>query len=328
MINNNILLLGTGGNVTNGIYRIIKDLKEYSVPLVVSCIDSIPVYKGDRFIKSPFANDPDFFNWLEEVLLKFNIDLVLTGVEEILFEISMNEKFQKNHLETKFIVEDKSNIEIFQSKLKTCQWLENLGIDYPRYYSPEVHGEIRRGIFNDVQRLLVKPIHGKSSSGINKFLRDEFIFEDMKSDQIVQEYIGSEDGEITVGCFFHEEIVYQCQLKRKLINGHTSHVELIEDPQITEYCERIIRSLRPQYPVNIQLRLRENGDPVCFEINCRLSGSAPFRHLLGFRDVEALLLANNGISIEKCFTEIAPIGTKGVRVLREEVYIENDIITL
>ncbi|MDB4607455.1 ATP-grasp domain-containing protein [bacterium] len=303
-------------------------MKEFSAPVVVSCIDCIPVYDGDKFVLSPFATDPQFFTWLEEVLEKFNIDLVLTGVEEILFEISMNETFRNKHLKTKFIVEEKSKIEIFQSKLKTCQWLESLGVNHPKYYSPVIHGEIRRDIFKDIQRLLVKPIHGKSSSGIERFRKEDFIFDDVKNDQIVQEYIGSKDSEITVGCFFHNDNVYQCQLKRKLINGHTSHVELIEDSKITEYCEKIIRSLRPEHPVNIQLRLRENGDPVCFEINCRVSGSAPFRHLLGFRDVEALILKINGINIDKCFIGIAPVGTKGIRVLREEVYIENKVMTL
>ena len=324
----NILLLGSGGNVTNGIYRIIKKLNDPNDKIFVSCVDIISVYSGDIFLQSPYAKDPEFFIWLDEVIIKNKIELVLTGVEEILYQISSNENFIRRHPSTTFIVEEKRNIDIFQSKLETCQWLEKAGLEFPKYYAPSIHNEIGLEIFDGVKKILVKPIHGKSSIGITEYFSGEINLASIEDNQIAQEYVGNEDNEVTVGCFYYNNNVYQCQLKRKLIHGHTSHVELIDDSKITDYCDKIIRLLEPNYPVNIQLRLRENGDPVCFEINSRISGSAPFRHLLGFRDVEALLLLSKGQSIDSCFSSIAPIGTKGARVLREEVYLEDNILRL
>ena len=322
---NKILLLGAGGNVTNGIYRIVRGLKKFNYNIFVSCVHTIPVYCGDKFIQSPFAKDLNFFSWLDEVIRDNEIDLVITGVEEIILEIALNKEFIEQHPKTEFLIEDISNLDVFQSKLKTCQWLEGLGLDFPIYYSPLVHNSKRRDVLQNSKKLLVKPIHGKSSDGITKFLYEDFNFERLHVDQIVQEYIGSSDNEITVGCFYHADEVYQCQLRRQLNNGHTVRIELIEDTKISDYCEKIIRSLKPKYPVNIQLRLRENGDPVCFEVNCRISGSAPFRHLLGFRDVEAMLLKMNGQDISNCFNSVSPIGTKGSRVLREEIYFQGNI---
>ena len=42
-------------------------------------------------------------------------------------------------------------------------------------------------------------------------------------------------------------------------------------------------------PLNIQLRLSEDGVPVPFELNVRFSGTTPMRARFGFCDVEAML---------------------------------------
>ena len=53
----NVLLLGAGGNVTNGIYRILKDDKYRNRRVFVSCVKNIPVMQEDYFMLSPYAND-------------------------------------------------------------------------------------------------------------------------------------------------------------------------------------------------------------------------------------------------------------------------------
>jgi carbamoyl-phosphate synthase large subunit len=57
--------------------------------------------------------------------------------------------------------------------------------------------------------------------------------------------------------------------------------------KIRDYCYTICKKFDSSGPLNIQLRLDERDNPVCFEINLRFSGTTPIRAEFGFNDVHA-----------------------------------------
>lgn len=321
----NVLLLGAGGNVTNGIYRILKDNKYRGNRVFVSCVKHVPVKQEDFFLLSPYANDKSFCLWLSGIINMYSIDIVVSGVEEIINEVAKNRDFFKSQ-NVDFAFESNEKIQIFQSKLATSKWLRDNKIRYPKFFSSEDNSRFDVEFFFGIDRLILKPNSGKSSQGIRIFDYSDFDKVCVPEGYIVQEYIGDESEEITVGCLLHNNKVYQCQLRRELLNGHTMKVELICNSLVTEYCEKIVRLINPKYPINIQLRIDKDGLPVCFEINLRVSGSAPFRHLLNFRDVEAMFYVNDSASLDDYFVDMFPVGTIGQRFYREEVDFKGQLI--
>ena len=77
-------------------------------------------------------------------------------------------------------------------------------------------------------------------------------------------------------------------------------------------------AFRPQGPLNIQMRLDKTGEPVCFELNVRFSGTTAIRANFGFCDVEAMIREYVlEESVESCF-----------RIILGEVYRYDEELSL
>ncbi len=79
----NVLILGVGGNVSQGILTAIKS-SELNCHIVGACIseESLGLYYCDTAYVSPYANDPKFVDWVIDVCNKEKIDIVFSGDEE------------------------------------------------------------------------------------------------------------------------------------------------------------------------------------------------------------------------------------------------------
>ena len=79
----NVLVLGVGGNVSQGILTAIKS-SNLNCHIAGACIseESLGLYYCDSAFISPYANDPKFVEWVADVCNNENIDIVFSGVEE------------------------------------------------------------------------------------------------------------------------------------------------------------------------------------------------------------------------------------------------------
>jgi carbamoyl-phosphate synthase large subunit len=107
-------------------------------------------------------------------------------------------------------------------------------------------------------------------------------------DYVIQEYLAEDTGEFSISTFTDKGGKTRgcIVLKRKLMAGTTVTAEIVTIPELTQAALAITRELQPVGPCNMQMRLRD-GEPVCFEINLRYSGTTPIRARFGFNDVEA-----------------------------------------
>lgn len=289
----NVLVLGIGGNTGLGI---IKALKKSNLPIRLfgACIDdgNVGHLIVNDFYISPYANSPSFIGWLINLCQDKEIDIVFSGVEEILTTIAINHKLIQKLNKTVFMVSSFEFLEIAQDKFKTVEWLKNNGFNFPRYCKTISIDELDSFLLNYSPPYILKPIRGKSSNGV-EIIHD---FGGLKSyigneNYILEEYIGSDEEEYTVGCyvgrngFVFEPII----MRRKLHNGNTIFAEIIFDQQIKTYCMNICKKFGSKGPLNIQLRLDNDKNPVCFEINLRYSGTTPIRAEFGFNDVAAAI---------------------------------------
>jgi carbamoyl-phosphate synthase large subunit len=140
--------------------------------------------------------------------------------------------------------------------------------------------------------IVAKPRQGKGSTGVFLVHNEQELKKavDLRG-YVLQEYIGTEEDEYTVGCYCDKngKLVDMIIMKRELQQGSTRTAKVINNDRIREEIAKICRQFRPIGPLNVQMRIDKEGRPVCFELNVRFSGTTPMRAKFGFRDVEAMI---------------------------------------
>lgn len=316
------MVLGVGGNVGQGILKALSQ-SELDLRVIGACIHplSFGLYTSDRGYLSPPASDPGFLDWLINICIKEGVGAVLSGVEPVLDVLAPNAELIRKKSGAICIVSNPDVLEIAKDKLLTCQWLERSGCNYPAYASTQDGEAVRRLKDAFGFPLLAKPRLGKGSQGI-QMIEDDSQFEWLSTQKgyIIQEYLGSEDTEYTVGCFCDSQgnLKGSMAMRRELLQGTTSRAIAGDFPNIRAEAEKIVKLIRPSGPCNIQLR-EHAGKPVCFEINMRFSGTTPIRTKLGFKEVDAAL--RNFVLNEDI--DVLPPVTKGIAVRYwNELYID------
>jgi carbamoyl-phosphate synthase large subunit len=282
-----ILVLGVGGNVSIGILKAIKN-SDINAYILGACVQKYAAgfYFCDEALICPYANHESFLPWVKKVVEDNDINIVLTGVEEINNVLS-NVDISSN--KCLFLVPEKHYLDIFGDKLKTIDWLKNNDIDHPKtidLYNDFSFDEIKNSLSLP---FIIKPKIGKGSANIFVINNEEqFLKIDNKNIYVAQQLIGDSDSEYTCGVykskFGYTEIII---MRRLLRNGSTIMAEVVENKEIYDYCRKISEACDTTVPFNIQLRLcNKTKKPFCFEVNMRLSGTTAIRHGFGFKDCQ------------------------------------------
>ncbi len=306
----NVLVLGAGGNVSQGI---IKALRRTNIDmrLVGACVsaNSAGLYMCDEAYLSPYAHEDNFIDWLIEICNEHQTDIIFTGVEENIRRIARDIKYFKEGTRTVFISSSYEQLLIGQDKFLTVQWLEENGCNYPGYCKLGIQSETAELVERLGFPLIAKPRNGKSSQGIYLINNQQELDKISAFDNyVLQEYIGSDDSEYTVGCYCSRsgKLMDIIIMHRILKNGTTVWAEVIENEKIYKEAEKICEAYKPRGPLNIQMRLNGRGEPVCFELNVRFSGTTAMRANFGYCDVEAMVreyVFNE--SIDGCFRVVS-----------------------
>ena len=289
----NVLVLGVGGNVSQGIIKAIN-YSNIECNIIGACIssESIGLYFCNKAYISPYANSNEFIPWLIDVCNKESIDIILTGVEENIIAMAFNKDIIKNNTKAKFISSTYEKLMIGQDKLLTSKWLEENDCNYPQYCESKNKDKAMQ-IANELGfPLIAKPRKGKGSFGLKKIENlDDLLKVTKLDDYLIQEYIGDDMSEYTVGCYCDKYGILQKSIimHRILHNGTTYRANVVNNDIIKHEVENICSKFKPIGPLNIQLRLDRLGRPVCFELNVRFSGTTPMRAHFGYNDVEAMI---------------------------------------
>lgn len=318
----NVLVLGVGGNVSQGI---LKALSLSSVPcrVIGACVSSLALglYTVDKAYVSPMADSAQFIDWVIEICNKENIQAIFSGVEPVLYALAQSAERIEEQTSAICVVSNSNQLKIGGDKLLTCQWLEQKGLNFPRYAVAEDGNALCKLLDECGYPLIAKPRFGRGGKGlidVRKYSDLQYV--STLQDYIVQEYLGDEKSEYTVGCFSDRQgdVRGTIAMRRDLLEGTTYRAEVVNLPELRSESEKIATNLRPFGPCNMQFRIPE-GRPVCFEINIRFSGTTPMRARFGFNDVEATLRHY----ILKENIENLPLVTEGVALRYwNEMYID------
>jgi len=277
----NVLILGVGSNVSQGLITAVRNSK---IPcrIIGACIDydHLGLYLCDAAYISPYAIDDTFIDWVANLCNNESVDIILTGVEEIILSIEMNR--------TEF--ESKSRSIFVSSNIEKLKILKNNGFNYPLFADRNDSYALNNLINQCGFPLIAKPRNGKGSSGIFKLMSRDDLNLIQNTNYCIQQYLGDEKLEYTVACYVDKRGIQQelIIMRRELKYGTTFMAEIVDNKKIREMCMKICTAFKPKGPLNIQLRMH-NGIPVCFELNVRFSGTIPIRAKFGYNDVDAMM---------------------------------------
>lgn len=287
-----VLVLGVGGNVSQGILKALV-LSKLRCRIVGACITPLAfgLYTVDRAYVSPRVDDPAFLNWLIGVCRSEHVQAVLSGVEPVLSVLAQQADEIRDITGAVCIVSAPPCLAVGDDKLLTCQWLESQGFNFPHYAPSEDREALRLLASTCGYPLVAKPRAGKGAQGLVELQGPADLDRVVRwPGYVVQEYLGDVGSEYTVGCFSDRDgrVRGAIAMRRELLSGTTYRAIVGEFPEVRAEAVRIAEALRPMGPCNVQLRVAQ-GRPVCFEINVRFSGTTPLRARFGFNDVEAAL---------------------------------------
>jgi len=273
----------------------------------------------------PYANEPSYVDEVLKLCKRLQIDAVFHGSEPELRALAAHrENFEEVGI---LLLANKTEIiELALDKARLSDRLTMLGFKVPRFLEVSSLDVLE---MVDWFPAVLKPSTGGGGS------RDVYIVQDpdelknlarfLHLDEsgtsfIIQEYVGSEAEEYTVGVLhdFDGSLIGSIGMKRDLsstlsvrsrVKNRTARTELGDVlvvssgvsqgrlgafREVTEQCEAIAESLGSAGPLNIQCRL-VSGEVKVFEINPRFSGTTSSRALAGFNEPLILLDRHFGV---------------------------------
>tara|TARA_R110001592_G_scaffold363109_2_gene680460 strand:- start:155507 stop:156493 length:987 start_codon:yes stop_codon:yes gene_type:complete len=303
-----ILVTGIGGNVGQGIIRNIRQTGIDAFVIGTNVVGFSPGnHLADEVIVTPFAFDDNYIPMMLNIVDEKKVQLILTATDYETYYLAAN----KERFTCPIAVSGKEISEIYLDKYLT--YLHHNKHQLP-FADTVLPGEV---VPNHWKRVIGKPRKGRGSRGI---LMDPENPEKLSPEEyMLQEYI--EGPEITTAFYVTKEGLLHghITLYRELENGATISCEVTKEYDIAleNIMTRMISKGELRGSVNLQSRVRSNGDIVPFEVNCRISGTNSIRSQFGFCDVQYL--------IEEYLLKQKPsapkiIEGKAVRILMDVVY--------
>lgn len=290
--NRTILVTGIGGDIGYSVLRCVRD-GAMARTVIGTDMDIYACGRKlvDKFEQVPRGNYKDsYLLSLSGIVGKHSVTHILPTVEPEIETINES-RDDYDALGAKLVMNVPNVVNVFSDKYETVQFLTDRRLSAPRTYLAEKY---RKGTLP--YPLIIKPRYGFGSWGYMKYWGFAVIHSDRELDWhtnsqktgfVVQELIGDNDHEYTVGVFSDGRTVRSIAFRRYLGFGSMSKfVEIVQEKELDKIAQKVAVAIGLVGSINIQLRRRENGEFVPFEINPRLSSTVYFRHHWGFRDLE------------------------------------------
>jgi len=308
-----VLVTGIGGDIGNGIGRILRDCS--FVENIIGC-DIHDEHAGhlvfDDCLIVPRASSSDYFSAINVIRRRHEIDAIVVTSEQELRRLSALPA-DSDPFDLPFVMANQTSMLVGFDKLRTAEFISALGMPSPRTWPVSVSDP-------DNYPIVLKSRVGAGNAAVYVVQEGKHIdaYRTLFPDYIWQEYIPDDRNEYTCG-------VYGCAdgeirtiiFRRRLVSGVTGYAELVENDDIRSVCVAIAQALDLRGSINMQLRLSERG-PLVFEINPRFSSTVSFRHRLGFTDVR-WSLEEQILGLKTTYALSHPIGTKVYRISEEKI---------
>ena len=226
----------------------------------------------------PATKKEELFLQYKQIIKDENIDIVIPILQETLVDWS---KFEGCNVLSSPV----ETVEIFENKWATYNWFIKNSILTPETSLDKTN-----------RLIIVKPILGRGGTYITG--NPGFIW---------QKCIYGQEYTTDVLCDLNSEPIYTVVRERtKIESGISFDGTIVDKPKITEYVNRIIKSINFIGPINIQCIEDQDGNPWFTEINTRLGGGT----------VLSIAATENWFSLFMPILQKETIIPKGIRKLK------------
>lgn len=284
----NILVTGVGAVIGYGAVNALRRSK-FSVNISGMDIfaDAVGRQWCDQFVLGVKASDDRYCDFLAETIDSLNIDLVLFGLESEIFKIYDQRHGYKADF-SKLMLNEYALTDLSRDKWIFNNYLARNGFATIKTMIEGSYAEVQTALG---KTFLVKPRSSSASKGISLIESEaDYLYWQYKlgDNFMVQEIVGDEDHEFTVGAFglgdgqLAQTIAFQRRLNRE---GSTSKAKTVSLPKLEYEVGRLAEIFKPVGPTNFQFRQHQD-DFLLLEINPRMSSSLSIRVEFGFNEPE------------------------------------------
>lgn len=277
-----IMVTGAGSLLGQGIIRCLK-VERHEWWCNIIALDPSPetavgCHWADCSHRIPMASEESYLDAMLETIEYEHPDVVMVGSDAELPILAQYRRHIEGMFKTRILVSRSAVVGIADDKFLTYQWMKGNG------FNPPDTDEFIGGYIHLDYSVVVKPRSGGRSRGVTVVPPGNTFKPEPHVAQVIQEYI---DGpEYTAGAVYFGGEVATIVMRRELRDGNTYRAWVEPFPELNAKVREWTLALQPWGPCNFQFRVDANGEPRCFEINARFSGTTPFRMLAGFNEVE------------------------------------------
>jgi len=278
-----ILVSGASGIIGYGILRSLRQ-SHPECRLIGTAIYEVSAAQAfcDVFEEAPATNDEGYLSWLQSIIIKYNVALVIPGIE---IDVVTWNSYRKE------IEESGARI------LLNAPNLIELCVDKWIFYQTLVANRCRYAIptsleFDEEKHefpLLLKPRKGSGSKGVvivqNQIELKGFLAE-IGPHLMLQPVVGTVHDEYTVSAFFDfdSNLCAFITMKRSLSRqGYTEKAEIVKVDMMAKALSHLAEIFLPVGPTNFQFRM-DKGQLKLLEINPRISSATSIRAAFGYNE--------------------------------------------
>lgn len=245
----------------------------------------------DKFEQAPLTNSSHYLHWLNDVVEKHHIDLVIPGIEQDVQRLS-DEREKILTFNCKFVLNNALLIDLSRDKWAMHQAL--LELDDPSRIPSYLSGDYASLSTLLKVPFILKPRSGYASKGLVRVRSEnDFALEKTRLGEhlMAQPLIGSDDDEFTVGVFGdgQGQVCASISMQRHLSKeGATANARIVNDESLNDAVSRLCAHFKPIGPTNLQFR-REGLEWRLLEINPRVSSTSSIRTAFGYNEAEMCL---------------------------------------
>ena len=286
----NVLVTGVGAIIG---YGAVNSLRLGRYPLKIIGLDihahAVGQYWCDAFEQSLPVADPGYLSFLEDVIARHAIELVIPGIEQDVSFLSEH-RAALARTGTRLALNDAELVRISDDKWLTREALLERGL-------PAIDS-VEGGGFDEIAArlgvpFLIKPRRSYASKGI-VYAHDAqdlaYWRQKLGDNFMAQRVVGDADSEYTASLFGWGDgsgsrtLVLQRWLAQ---DGSTARARVAEQPELEAQIDALTRAFRPVGPTNFQFRL-DRPTARCFllEVNPRLSSAGSLRRAFGMNEAE------------------------------------------
>lgn len=262
-----VLITGIGGQAGQSAFNYFSNK---GFPVIGTDIRDVDA-EVDSFYKIPPANEPSFPNALMEIIKKEKPFLLVPTVTEELHIISRLKKVIEAFGCVVFISSPDA-IDIANDKLKTAVIMAGNGMSVPVSFDETTPKDIVVKTLSFP--IISKPRTGMGSRGVTLYWNQEELFKETRTDIIYQEYIAGEEFDINMFIDKDGEISANTVLKKTALRdgliGNAIEVERVKRGDLEQFGIMAASTLKITGPLNMDIRMKEDGTPVLLEINARI----------------------------------------------------------